>query len=151
MTQEEVLAFVEEKGVVLESARGVVANLAEEIAGEPVAGKWWGHPKGDEIFRLLRAIRKSSDVLVCRLVEGKVTFVHRRLWPALVCLAPRIGVDRLTKIREVHSSLGRHEVEETPFPAWVPPEVLREARGLTEEEARQQLPGVIPEVKGSAP
>ncbi|MEE8278085.1 MAG: hypothetical protein V3R89_05135, partial [Thermoanaerobaculia bacterium] len=66
-------------------------------------------------------------------------------------LAPRIGVDRLTKIREVHSSQGRHEVEETPFPAWVPPEVLREAGGLTEQEARQELPGVIPEVQGSEP
>ena len=27
----------------------------------------------------------SGDVLVCKLVSGKVTFVHRRVWPALAC------------------------------------------------------------------
>jgi hypothetical protein len=36
-------------------------------------GSWWGHAKGHEIFWLTRAVRDSGDVLVCRLVGGKVT------------------------------------------------------------------------------
>ena len=148
MTLEEAQAFVEEKGVVLESARGIVPNLAEAIAGEPIAGRWWGHPKGHRIFGLLRAVRASSEVLVCRLVDGKVTFVHRRLWPALVCVAEILGADRLMQIREVHTSEGRHEVEETPFPRWVPRWVFEEAERLTEEEARDALGAVLPEAGG---
>ncbi len=143
MTVEEALAFVEEQGVVLESARGSVPSLAQLVAGEPVGGSWWGHPKSHQIFGVLRAVRGSSEVLVCRLVDGKVTFVHRRLWPVLVRLAPSLRAERLAKIREVHTAKGAHQVEETPFPSWVPPEVEREAEQMTEDEARQKLGGAV--------
>lgn len=42
------------------------------------------------------------------LVEGKITYVHRRLWPALIRLAAESGRDRLTAIREVHTASGKH-------------------------------------------
>ena len=89
MNQKEALAFVERHGIVLQAARGPLPNLAEAIAGGTIRGSWWGHPKGKEIFRAVRAICESPDVLVCKLVEGKITYVHRRLWPALVKLASR--------------------------------------------------------------
>src|SRR5258707_11902975 len=85
------LEFVARHGVVLASAKGPVPNLAEAIAGEPIRGSWWSHPKGSEIFLGLGVVGDSPDVLCFRLVEGKVTFVHRRLWPALVRLAPKLG------------------------------------------------------------
>ena len=84
MTTDQALAFVREHGVVLEAAHGPVPSLTEAIAGGPVPGSWWSHPKSQEIFAVTRAIRDRDDVLVCRLIKGKVTFVHRRLWPALV-------------------------------------------------------------------
>jgi hypothetical protein len=62
-----------------------------------------------------RAIRDSDDVLVCRLVKGKVTFVHRRMWPALVRVAGRLPSDRLSQVREVHTKSGRH-VTKITFP-----------------------------------
>jgi hypothetical protein len=34
-----------------------------------------------------RASFAAADVLVCRLVAGKITYVHRRLWPAVHRLA----------------------------------------------------------------
>ena len=37
-------AWVREQGIVLQSARGPLPNLAEWIAGEPIRGSWWGHP-----------------------------------------------------------------------------------------------------------
>src|SRR2546426_9852409 len=137
--RDQVLAFVKTHGVVLESACGPVPNLAERIAGGHIHGSWWGHPKGHEIWAATRAVRDSKDVLVCRLVEGKITYVHKRLWPALVRLADHLGKSRLAAVREIHLPTGKHKVELTPFPQWVPAEFVRAARRLTEAEATLQL------------
>jgi hypothetical protein len=135
MTPRAALAFIRRHGVVLEGGRGPVPNLAEAVAGAPIRGSWWGHAKGREIFSLTRALRDSADVLVCRLVGGKITYVHRRLWPAVVRLAPRFKRDHLAAVREVHTVQGRHEVRTVAFPRWVPPEVTRQARRLSEPSA----------------
>ena len=140
MTPKQAIAFVKANGVVLESGRGPVPNLAAAIAGASIRGSWWAHSKANTIFLCSRTIRESADVLVCRLVSGKVTYVHRRLWPALVRLAPRFGADRLAMIEEVHTPSGRHEVKITTFPEWVPKEVAQAAAKLTDEEATSLLP-----------
>jgi hypothetical protein len=72
------VAFVRRHGIVLQAARGPVPSLAEAIAGGPIRGSWWGHPKGQEIFRVAEAVSERPDVPVCRLIDGKVTYVHRR-------------------------------------------------------------------------
>jgi len=135
MTSRQALAFIRKHGVVLEAAEGPVPSLAGLVAGEPVRGSWWSHPKSHEIFAITRAMRDSDEVLVCRLVKGKVTFVHRRLWPALVRAAGRIPPGRLSQVREVHTSTGRHATEEVPFPDWVPSDVRAAARTLSEQAA----------------
>ena len=139
MTAPQALAFIRKHGVVLEAAHGPGPSLAEAVAGEPVRGRWWSHPKSHEIFAVTRAIRDSDDVLVCRLVKGKITFVHRRMWPALVRVAGRLPSDRLTQVREVHTRSGRHVTTEVPFPDWVPPSVRAAARRLSEEAALAEL------------
>jgi len=144
MTTRQALAFIRKHGVVLESARGPAPSLAEAIVGAPVKGRWWSHAKGREIFALTRAMRESEDVLVCRLVNGKITFVHRRMWPALVRLAKTVSAPRLAQLREVHTSSGQHVTKEIPFPDWVPPAVNAAARRLSEEAAREELAGFLP-------
>ena len=144
VTFAQALAFVHRHGVVLESASGSVRSLAATIVGAPIRGSWWGHPQSHQIFQLTRAVRASPSVLVCRLVRGKVTYVHRRLWPAVVRAADRLPADRLAQIREVHTEAGHHRVEETPFPDWVPASVLSEAASLSEHEARRALDSWIP-------
>jgi hypothetical protein len=139
LTSQNALAFVEQHGVVLESAVGPVSNLAEAIAGQSIRGSWWGHAQGHEIFAATRAVRASKDILVCRLVERKITYVHRRLWPALVRLAHRIDRHRLAAIQELHTASGAHRVETIPYPDWVPPEVQQLATRLTEERAIQDV------------
>ena len=129
------LAFVRRHGIVLETARGGVPSLAEAIAGAPLRGGWWSHPKGREIFRLTRGLRDSRDVLVCRLVVGKITFVHRRLWPALARLARRFPRADLAALTEIHTRQGRHVLRLVPFARWVPAEVKRRARALSVAEA----------------
>lgn len=141
MTPQAARRFVKKHGVVLEGGRGPVPSLAETVAGESISGSWWGHPKGHEIFALSRAIRDWRDVLVCRVVSGKVTYVHRRLWPALVRLAARFDGDRLAALYEVHTAMGRHELQAMPFPRWVPPEVRKAATHLTDTDAVCMLGG----------
>jgi hypothetical protein len=139
MTPRAALAFVRRHGVVLEGARGPVPNLAEAVVGARIRGSWWGHRKGKEIFWLTRAVRDSPEVLVCRLVGGKVTYVHRRLWPALVRLARAFGPADLGALQEVHTPRGRHELQVVPFPRWVPAAVKRQARRLSEPDAHAAL------------
>jgi hypothetical protein len=140
MTLKQAIAFVKTHGVVLESGRGAVPSLAEAIAGAPIRGSWWAHPRGNDIFLCSRAIRKSPDVLVCRLVGGKVTYIHRRLWAALVRLAAGFDADRLAVIQEVHTPSGRHKVNVTPFAKWIPKDVARATARLSDEEASSLLP-----------
>src|SRR3984893_13738569 len=130
MTPKQAIAFVKANGVILESGRGAVPSLAEAIAGAPIRGSWWAHPKANDIFLCSRAIRESADVLVCRLVGGKVTYVPRHCWPALVRLAERFDADRLAVIQEVHTPAGRHKVNVTTFREWVPEEVAQAAARL---------------------
>jgi hypothetical protein len=139
MTAEEALAFVRKHGVVLASAPGPVPTLVTAVVGAPVKGSWWGHPKGREIFRVLSAVRESPDVLVCRLVDNKITFVHRRLWPALVRLAPRFEPRQIAQVHEEHTASGRHVTRDIPFPNWVPSDVKSESQTLSEREALKSL------------
>ena len=57
------------------------------IVGGPLAGSWWGHPRGRHIFRCLQQFLAHPDVLVTRLIGGKVTYLHRKLWPAFLAVA----------------------------------------------------------------
>jgi hypothetical protein len=139
MNAKQAVAWVKKSGITVESARASVPSLAQVVAGELLKGSWWAHPKGNEIFHLSRAIRRSPDVLVCRLVDGKITYIHRRLWPVLVGSAGRFSKHRLAAVKEVHTSAGKHKLLVTPFPKWVPNEVLRVAQKLTEKEAASQL------------
>jgi hypothetical protein len=135
MTAAEALAFVAERGVVLVSAKGPVPCLTEVIAGEPIKGSWWGHPKSHQIFAILEMVTESEDVLVCRLLKGKITLVHRRLWPALVRVATRFPPNQIAKVRQEHTASGRHVNKEIPFPHWVPAKVMKQASSMSEEEA----------------
>jgi hypothetical protein len=139
VTPEEGLAFVKRHGVVLQAARGPVPSLAEAIAGGPIRGSWWGHPKGHEIFRVAEAVSENPDILVCKLIDGKVTYVHRRLWPALVRLAPRFRKAQLAKTWNEHTPTGAHRSRRVAFPQWVPSDVKKEAASLTVAEAEALL------------
>jgi hypothetical protein len=152
MTGAEALAFVRKHGVVLESATGPVPSLASAIAGEPIRGSWWKHARSHEIFALTRTVRDCPDVLVCRLVGGKITYVHRRLWPALVRIAGRFPGEHLAQVSERHTASGRHVTKEIAFPRWVPPGISAKARRLDQKRALDAL-GVfaqLPNRRGAA-
>jgi hypothetical protein len=139
MNAEEALAFVRLHGVVLVAGKGPVPRLVEAIAGEAITGSWWAHPQSRRIYATLQPVVASDEVLVCRLVDGKITLVHRRVWPALVRLAARFPRERLAQVHEEHTETGRHETSTTPFPNWVPEVVKAAAMALGQDEALGML------------
>lgn len=134
------VAAIRRHGALLESARGPVPNLAEMVAGVPIRGSWWGHPASHEIFEAINQARSSSVVVATRLVDGKVTLVHRRLWPALARISDRLDSGALDALREEHTPAGRHAVTVTPYPDWVPEGILVAAVCLSAQGAVDQLP-----------
>jgi hypothetical protein len=133
--------FVEKHGIVLASAKGPVPNVAEAVAGEPIVGSWWAHEKGKAIFAALSEIDDSPDVRCFKLVDGKVTFAHRKVWPALVRLGNEgvIATEQLSSVQQEHMPTGEHRNIVTPFPEWVDDGTAAAADKLAAEKARAQL------------
>jgi len=137
------MAALVEHGMLLESARGPLPNVAEMVAGEPIRGSWWGHPAGHAIYDALNSLAASPDVVRTRLVNGKVTLVHRRLWPALARLADRFPPEAIAVLHEEHTGSGAHRVRAQPFADWVPGDVLLTARDLSADDALAELPDCL--------
>jgi hypothetical protein len=126
-----------------------VPSLAEAIAGGPINGNWWSHPRAKEIFDITRALRAFDDVLVCRLVGSRITFVHRHLWPALVRVGDQFPPKHLAQLQERHNASGEHRLEEVPFPTWVPADTAAQAKLLDEDAAWCTLRSCAPGVFGA--
>jgi hypothetical protein len=136
---DEALAFIQAHGVVLASAKGPAPRLTEFITGEPIKGSWWAHAKGKQIFAVLQAMSDSSEILTCRLIGGKLTLVHRRLWPALVRAADLFSAYQLARVRQQHTLSGHHMSSEVAFPEWVPRDILDAGQRMNLEEARSAI------------
>lgn len=80
-----VLEHLERHGWML--LAGVEAwTLTTHISGDAIHGSWWGHDAGPRIYEISIRLGEHRDVESFRLVDKKVTFVHRRLWPAVVAV-----------------------------------------------------------------
>ena len=58
-------------------------SVATLVAGEPVRGSWWAHPRSQVIFHVAEQLADHPEVLAAKLINHKVTFLERRLWGAL--------------------------------------------------------------------
>jgi len=81
-TLKDALAFIQRHGAVPMTPTGELPCFVNAVAGTPVKGSWWGHPKGKLIFDLLNGVLESGDVDAFPLIDGKRTFLHRSLMPA---------------------------------------------------------------------
>lgn len=61
-------------------------SVASLVTDETLSASWWSHPRATDVFRVVSEIVKHPDVLLCKLVDGKVTFVHKELWPAVLAI-----------------------------------------------------------------
>jgi hypothetical protein len=130
-------------GVLLESARGPIPNVAELVAGAPIRGSWWAHLQSRRIFAAINALADSPDVARMRLVNRRITLVHRRLWPALLRLEARLPADALVVVEEEHTATGAHRVRKVPLASWADAEIRVEAGALDEQAAVATVPVVI--------
>jgi hypothetical protein len=136
-------AWVEDHGVVLQSAHGPIPNVAEFIAGEPIRGSWWGHAAGKTIYEILNVLDDDDDIVATRLVNAKVTLLHARVWPAIVRVSEVLGTQRLRVIRQEHTESGAHRNHEEPYPTWVPADATKAATTLSAAEAFALLPACL--------
>jgi len=79
-------ARLERDGLLLASD-AKLPSVAALVAGEAISGSWWSHPRGKQIFAQLEALTEHPDILCVKLLDAKLTFVHRRLWPGLLSIA----------------------------------------------------------------
>jgi hypothetical protein len=79
----QILDLLEHYGLLLVSDPHL-PSVVRLVAGEPVRRSWWGHPRGHEMYAILNQLAAREEVLVSKLVSGKETYVHQRLWSALL-------------------------------------------------------------------
>jgi len=79
------LAALRRYGLLLESD-AKLPSVVSLVAGKPIPGSWWGHPSGAAIYREGHRLAERSDVVVAKLLSGKVTYVHQKLWPQLLAI-----------------------------------------------------------------
>ncbi len=79
------LARLKEYGLLLQTDANL-PSVCSLVVGAAVRGSWWAHPRSHEIFRVNCGLAEHPDVLVCKLISGKITYVHRALWPAVVAI-----------------------------------------------------------------
>jgi hypothetical protein len=79
---DQALAALERYGLLLSSDQAL-PSVVGMIVGEPLRMSWWGHPRGGLIYHTMNAIEDRPEVLSTKLIAGKVTYVHDRLWPAI--------------------------------------------------------------------
>jgi hypothetical protein len=80
-----VLAKLKELGLLLQTDANL-PNVCALVAGKPVRGSWWAHPRSHEIFRVNGELAEHPDVLVSKLISGKITYLHRPLWAAVMAI-----------------------------------------------------------------
>ncbi len=139
MSPRQAMDFIRYHGVILQSAKGLEPTLVAKIVGGAIRGSWWGHPRSHEIYALLQKIDQSKVVLSCPLANDKITYVHRRLWPAFVRMARKFPAHALDKAVQVHLPSGRHQRQDVPFPDWVPETVMDAAGKLSVRDASAEI------------
>lgn len=61
-------------------------SITSLVSGDAIRGPWWSHPQAKEVYRLSCDLRSHPDVLMIKLISGKVTAIHRPLWPAILAI-----------------------------------------------------------------
>jgi hypothetical protein len=84
-----------------------VTEVVAWILGERPKGSWWAHPRSGEAYAKLTALEHEPDLLGAKLIDGKETLVHRRLWAALAraqredALWPKLSKEAAAALKEI--------------------------------------------------
>jgi hypothetical protein len=140
MDLNDLLAVLDRDGLLLLSD-AALPSIVSLVVGGPVGGSWWGHPRGGEIYQLYNRLADSPNVLKVKLVSGKVTFVDRRLWPAIVAVGRSRESWQVDGLSEACVALLRlvddvGELAWDDVPPLLPPDARSPTRAVKELESR---------------
>jgi hypothetical protein len=82
---DDVADYLGRLGVLLETDRAF-PSITGIMVREPIKGSWWAHPRANEIYLLSQQLITHPDTIFLKLLSGKTTYVHRRLWPELIAI-----------------------------------------------------------------
>ena len=142
---DELSRFVARHKIVTEAARCRVPSVVHWMAPAPAKGSWWAWPGANRIYNRLTKLREHEDVLVCKLVHGKVTYVHASAWPSLVRLRSAFPETALDRVIETHGDDGRHATRVVKLEEWLPPDVALAASRLSAADAQATLAAGVPD------
>lgn len=74
-----VYSAIKRYGLLLESDK-FLPSVVGIVTGEKLSSSWWSHKKGQEIFNVLDKLADKDDILLTKLISGKVTFIHKSMW-----------------------------------------------------------------------
>ena len=83
---EDILDHLRTLGLLLETDKAF-PSITGLMIGEPIKGSWWAHPMSNEIYMLSQQLIHHPEVIFLKLLSGKTSYVHRRLWPELIAIA----------------------------------------------------------------
>lgn len=76
---------LQEAGFLLESDPRL-PSVCTLVTGELLRSSWWSHPLAPAIFALNSRLEDHPDIIITKLISGKVTFVHRNLWSEIYAI-----------------------------------------------------------------
>jgi hypothetical protein len=120
----QVFSALSKTGLLLKQDKSL-PNVVTLVTGQPLSSSWWSHPKGRLIFAVLSELSEHPDVLFTKLLYGKVTLVHRKLWPALVAVAEERAPWQLRALSEAGREL-LSEITESKGPIRASGAVVKE-------------------------
>jgi len=80
-----VLGELRRNGLLLESD-SAFPNVVSLVVGERLEGSWWGHRDGHLIFSVMKRLRSCPEILLAKLISGKITLIYKALWPELLAV-----------------------------------------------------------------
>jgi hypothetical protein len=59
-------------------------SVFRSVTGRPPAGSWWADADSHLVYAILGKLGRDGEILRLRLINAKWTYVHRRLWTAVL-------------------------------------------------------------------
>ena len=97
---QKVMADMQNFNLLLESD-SQLPNVAGIVTGETIRGSWWGHPQSNLIYEVCCRLHDHPDILAIKLISGKITYVERKLWSAVIGVSTAGEVWQLRELDEV--------------------------------------------------
>jgi hypothetical protein len=123
---DDVLELLRKLGVILETDRAF-PSLTGMMVGDPIRGSWWSHPMANDIYMLSQRLIHHPDAVFLKLLSGKTSYVHRRLWPELIAIGTAqekwqmdglsVSAKSMLKKVEAHGNVRMDEIKSARTPA----------------------------------